>query len=60
MDFSRVIVLRTGSDFDRAPPGVDAYTAFEASQGGFEPALQNLVIAGTVPVLLPRPTGGER
>ncbi|KAK4704620.1 hypothetical protein P7C70_g1579, partial [Phenoliferia sp. Uapishka_3] len=48
VDYSRIVVLRTGSDFDRAPPGaVSAYAAFEANQGGFSPALQNLVIAGT-------------
>ncbi|SCV73346.1 BQ2448_7272 [Microbotryum intermedium] len=47
MDYSRVIVLRTGSDFDRAPPGnVTAYDAFVANQGGFAPALQNLYLAG--------------
>ncbi|KAK4052027.1 hypothetical protein OIV83_002321 [Microbotryomycetes sp. JL201] len=47
MDYSRVIVLRTASDFDRAPPTiVSAYEAFEAEQGGFEPALENLVIVG--------------
>ncbi|KAM0788042.1 hypothetical protein ACM66B_006240 [Microbotryomycetes sp. NB124-2] len=47
MDYSRVIVLRTASDFDRAPPTItSAYEAFEAQQGGFEPAIQNLVIVG--------------
>ncbi|KAK4051264.1 hypothetical protein OIO90_004745 [Microbotryomycetes sp. JL221] len=47
VDYSRVIVLRTASDFDRAPPTIaSAYEAFEANQGGFEPALQNLVIVG--------------
>ncbi|SDA02985.1 BZ3500_MvSof-1268-A1-R1_Chr11-1g03249 [Microbotryum saponariae] len=47
LDYARVIILRTCSDFDRAPPGnVTAYDAFVADQGGFEPALQNLYIAG--------------
>jgi hypothetical protein len=47
VDYSRIALLRTASDFDRAPnSSVDAYTAFEAEQGGFEPAIQNLVIAG--------------
>ncbi|GAA5821538.1 hypothetical protein JCM11251_000897 [Rhodosporidiobolus azoricus] len=47
VDYSRILLLRTASDFDRAPHGSDdAYTAFEAEQGAFEPACQNLVIAG--------------
>ncbi|BGP27000.1 purine nucleoside permease [Rhodotorula toruloides] len=47
VDYSRIVLLRTASDFDRAPNATaDAYTAFEAQQGGFEPAIQNLVIAG--------------
>ncbi|ORY77643.1 purine nucleoside permease [Leucosporidium creatinivorum] len=47
VDYSRIIVLRTASDFDRAPPGnVTAYDAFEAAQGGFEPAIENLVVVG--------------
>ncbi|GJN89078.1 hypothetical protein Rhopal_002052-T1 [Rhodotorula paludigena] len=47
VDYSRIILLRTASDFDRAPHASDdAYTAFEAEQGGFEPAIQNLVLAG--------------
>ncbi|GAA5865029.1 hypothetical protein JCM8547_007687 [Rhodosporidiobolus lusitaniae] len=47
VDYSRIILLRTASDFDRAPnTSVDAYTAFEAEQGGFAPAIQNLVLAG--------------
>lgn len=47
VDYSRIVLLRTASDFDRAPNATaDAYTAFEANQGGFEPAIQNLVLAG--------------
>lgn len=46
VDATRVIVLRTASDFDRAPPGVDALKAFQADQGAFEPSLQNIFIAG--------------
>ncbi|GAA5889059.1 hypothetical protein JCM6882_009731 [Rhodosporidiobolus microsporus] len=47
VDYSRILLLRTASDFDRAPhQSDDAYTAFEAEQGAFEPACQNLVIAG--------------
>ncbi|KAK4700826.1 hypothetical protein P7C70_g5417, partial [Phenoliferia sp. Uapishka_3] len=48
-DYSRAIVLRTASDFDRAPPpsaNLTAYEAFEASQGGFTPAIANLFIVG--------------
>ncbi|KAL8277613.1 hypothetical protein RQP46_010045 [Phenoliferia psychrophenolica] len=49
VDYSRAIVLRTASDFDRAPPAsanLTAYEAFEAEQGGFAPAIANLFIAG--------------
>ncbi|BGP42767.1 hypothetical protein JCM10450v2_006878 [Rhodotorula kratochvilovae] len=47
VDYSRILLLRTASDFDRAPhQSDDAYTAFEAEQGGFAPAIQNLVVAG--------------
>jgi len=47
VDYSRIVLLRTGSDFDRPPPGVDpVYHLTEAPQGGFEPALQNILLAG--------------
>ncbi|GAA6032916.1 hypothetical protein JCM8097_000047 [Rhodosporidiobolus ruineniae] len=47
VDYSRILLLRTASDFDQAPKATDdAYTAFVAEQGGFEPAIQNLVLAG--------------
>ncbi|GAA6060777.1 hypothetical protein JCM10212_006757 [Sporobolomyces blumeae] len=47
VDFSRVMLLRTASDFDRAPErDDDAYTAFFAEQDGFGIATQNLVLAG--------------
>ncbi|GAA98867.1 hypothetical protein E5Q_05555 [Mixia osmundae IAM 14324] len=46
-DFSRLMILRTASDIDRAPPGVDEYTAFEYDQGGFEPSIANLYLAGS-------------
>lgn len=46
-DLSRLIIMRTASDFDRAPSNVtDAYAAFEADQGGFEIAIENLFVAG--------------
>lgn len=49
VDTGRVAVLRSGSDFDRPPPGgssVDNLLNF-ADQGGFAPALTNLVRAAT-------------
>ncbi|KAI9794117.1 MAG: hypothetical protein M1835_006798 [Candelina submexicana] len=46
-DFSRIIIMRTASDFDRPFPGEAAITnLFYANQGGFEPALQNIYLAG--------------
>ncbi len=47
-DDSRVAVLRTGSDFDRPPPGGDdaANLLGYADQGGFGPAIANLYLAG--------------
>ncbi|KAI9739789.1 MAG: hypothetical protein M1834_006510 [Cirrosporium novae-zelandiae] len=47
VDFSRIIIMRTASDFDRPYPGEDATTnLFWADQGGFEPAIQNIYLAG--------------
>ncbi|GAO50739.1 NUP-domain-containing protein [Saitoella complicata NRRL Y-17804] len=47
MDFSRIIVMRTVSDFDRPPKGEAAFTnLLFASQGGFTPAIDNILIAG--------------
>lgn len=47
IDFSRIIVMRTASDFDRGYPGEDAtHHLFFADQGGFEPAINNIYIAG--------------
>ncbi|KAJ5688531.1 hypothetical protein N7462_002923 [Penicillium macrosclerotiorum] len=46
-DFSRIIVMRTASDFDRPYPGAPAtYNLLYADQGGFEPALENIYRAG--------------
>ncbi len=46
-DFSRIIVMRTASDFDRPYAGSsDTFNLFYANQGGFEPALQNVYLAG--------------
>lgn len=45
-DFSRVIVMRTGSDFDRPPPGRStADNLFNGYMGG-DPALANIRLAG--------------
>ena len=46
-DFSRIIVMRTASDFDRPYAGeADTFNLFYANQGGFEPAIQNIYLAG--------------
>lgn len=43
-DFSRIIVMRTASDFDRPFNGEpDTVNLFYADQGGFEPAIQNIL-----------------
>ncbi|EPS43430.1 hypothetical protein H072_2582 [Dactylellina haptotyla CBS 200.50] len=47
VDFARIVVMRTGSDFDRAPPGTDElYNLLQAPQGGFPSALANIYVAG--------------
>ncbi|TFY57016.1 hypothetical protein EVJ58_g7280 [Rhodofomes roseus] len=47
VDFSRIIVMRTASDFDRPYPGEAAsFNLLWADQGGFEPAIQNIYKAG--------------
>ncbi|MCJ1438258.1 hypothetical protein MMC27_007646 [Xylographa pallens] len=46
-DFSRIIVMRTASDFDRPYAGEAATeNLFYADQGGFEPAILNIYLAG--------------
>ncbi|MCJ1455363.1 hypothetical protein MMC28_005718 [Mycoblastus sanguinarius] len=46
-DFSRIIVMRTASDFDRPYAGeADTFNLFYADQGGFEPAIMNIYLAG--------------
>ena len=46
-DYSRAIVMRTASDFDRPPPGVsDLQNLLYIDQGGFPPAIQNIYLAG--------------
>lgn len=47
VDFARIIVMRTGSDFDRPPPGVSAYDhLLVMDQNGFEIAIENIYSAG--------------
>ncbi|OCK84626.1 NUP-domain-containing protein [Lepidopterella palustris CBS 459.81] len=47
VDFARIIIMRTASDMDRPYPGQAATTnLFWANQGGFEPSLQNIYLAG--------------
>jgi purine nucleoside permease len=47
VDFSRIIIMRTASDFDRPYEGVSPeFNLLYAQQGGFEPAIENIYIAG--------------
>jgi purine nucleoside permease len=48
VDLSRIAVLRSGSDFDRPYPGQTSADNLlnYADQGGFQPALANLYLAG--------------
>lgn len=47
VDFSRIIIMRTASDFDRPYKGEGAaFHLFWAQQGGFLPSIQNIYIAG--------------
>ncbi|KAJ0122342.1 purine nucleoside permease [Diaporthe amygdali] len=47
VDFSRIILMRTGSDFDRPPPGTSAYDHLLINdQNGFEIAVENIYYAG--------------
>ncbi|KAL8720094.1 MAG: hypothetical protein Q9225_003001 [Loekoesia sp. 1 TL-2023] len=51
-DFSRIIILRTASDFDRPYAGEPGtVNLFYANQGGFEPAIQNIYLAGVKVVM---------
>ena len=46
-DFSRIIIMRTASDFDRPPPSVTPLqNLLYAEQGGFPPAIRNIYLAG--------------
>lgn len=52
VDFGRIIIMRTASDYDRPYPGEESYTnLFYVEQGAFEPAVQNIYLAGVKVVL---------
>lgn len=47
LDFTRIIIMRTISDFDRAPPDeTEVYHLIYADQEGFEPSINNIYLAG--------------
>lgn len=47
VDFSRMIIMRTASDFDRPYEGLSVEdNLLYADQGGFTPAIENIYIAG--------------
>ena len=52
VDFSRIILMRSGANFDRPPPGIKPYDFFFYTDGGItseqlvKPSLTNLAAAG--------------
>lgn len=47
VDFARLIIMRTASDFDRAPPTeTEVYHLLYADQAGFNPSIENIWLAG--------------
>lgn len=47
LDFSRIVIMRTASDFDRPYPGQETIdNLLYAEQGAYEPAVKNLYLAG--------------
>ncbi|CZT16051.1 related to purine nucleoside permease [Ramularia collo-cygni] len=47
VDFSRIMIMRTASDFDRPPMGQAATTnLLYVDQGAFKPAVENIYLAG--------------
>lgn len=47
VDYERIVVMRTISDFARPPPSMNAFDFFTKSeQGGFQPAIANIYNAG--------------
>lgn len=48
VDYNRILVIRSSSDFDKAPPGMDFESFIENEQGGaYEVSLQALLVAGS-------------
>jgi purine nucleoside permease len=47
LDFDRIAVLRTASNFDREAPGQEALASLTATSGGFGPAMENAYRIGT-------------
>jgi purine nucleoside permease len=48
MDFARVVLLRSASDFDRPPSGqAPLFNLVYANQGSLGISLENIVIAGS-------------
>ena len=47
LDFGRVTVLRTASNFDREPPGKTPIESLTAESGGFVPATTNAFRVGS-------------
>lgn len=46
LDFSRIILLRTASNFDQPPPGEQPEIPLHAGHGGFPLAIENIYRAG--------------
>ncbi|KAI1100824.1 putative purine nucleoside permease [Jackrogersella minutella] len=47
VDFSRIILMRTGSDFDRPPPSISAFDHLRImDQNGYDIAIANLYLSG--------------
>ncbi|KAG6832583.1 hypothetical protein H0H87_001239 [Tephrocybe sp. NHM501043] len=46
VDFSRIIIMRTASDFDREFPGQTSAENLFGDPGGFEPSILNIHLAG--------------
>lgn len=47
LDFDRVLVLRTASNFDQQFPGIDAFGSLGRRSGGFFPSLDNAYLVGS-------------
>jgi purine nucleoside permease len=47
LDFNRIAVLRTASNFDQPHPGQTPYESLTTSSGGFLPSLENAYLVGS-------------